>query len=298
MDKEIKREAARQYFRYFRVWFIIAGVLLTVWMIFMVGRLLNQKNHISGNDSAPQERVYDYAQVLTEEEEASLRQHIDKREEEYQIHLVLVTTSIDMEGTGSSWEEAMTNYADDFYDENQYGYNMIHGDGALLLDNWYEGQEGSWLSTCGSVERTFSNQAIDRVLDAVGDRVESDPYQAYMAYVDEVCRQMADADGGVRRVGLSDYIGVLFIATVVALIYLFTNLGQPKAKDTTNAYTYVREKKPVVTNQQDEFIRKTVTHVHIQRSSSGGSSRSGSSGGGGHHVSRGGVSHGGGGRRR
>ena len=30
MEKDIKREARRQYFKYFKVWFIIAGVLAVI----------------------------------------------------------------------------------------------------------------------------------------------------------------------------------------------------------------------------------------------------------------------------
>jgi len=129
-------------------------------------------------------------EVETVEEEQRLREHIAKCEERYQIDLVLVTINEDVESQGS-WNRGMMNRADDFYEKNQFGYDRIHGDGALLLDNWYEdengSQKGSWISGCGVVEQFFDDYDNDAVLDAVYLRVDDSPYQAYKAYVDTTC---------------------------------------------------------------------------------------------------------------
>lgn len=298
MDKGIRREAVKQYFKYFRIWFIAIGVLLAIFLVILGGRMM--KRNVLGasqNNLAPEERVYDLADALTDTEEEELRQYIRENEEEYKLHVVVVISDVDMEGTGRSWEDAMMNFADDFYDEANYGYDKVHGDGALLLDNRYEGQAGIWLSTCGKVEYAFAMSDIDRLLDKVDEKVEENPLEAYRIYVDEVCRQTVRTDMGDTDGLLSGIIGTVFLSTIVAAIYLFVNISHNKAKDTTNAYTYMSTPNPEVTNQQDEFIRKNVTHVRIETSSSGGG-RSSGGGGGGHHVSSGGVSHGGGGRRR
>ena len=70
MDKEIKIEARKQFLRYFRIWFIIVGILAVVFAVVAVGNMLGSKGR--GNNSAPTERVYDYADVLTDEEEHAL----------------------------------------------------------------------------------------------------------------------------------------------------------------------------------------------------------------------------------
>lgn len=289
MDKEIKKEARKQYFHYFRFWFIGIGILLA---FVLAGTLLNgMVKESRGNTQAPEKRVYDYADVLSDAEEIQLEEYISSCENRSHIDLVLVTVSEDMEALDYSWENAMMNYADDFYDDNLFGYNKVHGDGALLLDNWYEGQEGSWLSTCGSVYHKFSNYDIDRVLDKVYFRIDTSPYEAYKAYVDETCRLMDAYSAGVSI----PWLAIVFLPIIVAVVFALSHLKQKKAEDTTKANTYVQDGKARVNVKSDNFIRKNVVTRRIETSSSSGG---GHRGGGGGHVSRSGVSHGGGGRRR
>lgn len=294
MEQEIKREARKQYLKYFRIWFIILGILLVIGAV-VLGIHFMKQSAGRKNDMAPAERVYDYADVLTDEEEASLREYIAKCEEKACIDIVLVTTIEDMEGTGYSWETAMMNYADDFYDNNYYGYNMGRGDGVLLLDNWYENQEGSWLSTCGSVYERFGDYEIDRVLDAVYYEVESNPYEAYKAYVRKVTDYMTEADYYIQLPWMLVILGPI----VAALVFAFMHLNQKAAKDTTTATTYVAGGRPNFSVCRDDFIRKDVVSRRIETNNGGGGGGGHrSSGGGGSHRSSSGTRHGGGGRRR
>ena len=64
----------------------------------------------------------------------------------------------------TDWSTAMRDLADNFYDYNNFGYDKVHGNGVLLLDNAYEGQKGSWLSTCGNVYDYFGDYEIDQAL--------------------------------------------------------------------------------------------------------------------------------------
>lgn len=293
MEKEIKQLARKQYIHYFRFWFIALGILAAITGIFWAVRTLATFGAARENDVAPAERVYDYADVLTDEEEENLRNHIAKQEKKYKIDLVLVTINEEIESQGY-WDTVMMNKADDFYDQNNYGYNKVHGDGALLLDNWYEdengSQKGSWLSTCGIVEMRFGYDEIDRVLDVVYKKVEKSPYEAYKAYVDKTC-ELTVSDGIVIP-----WLAIFLVSTLVAFIYAAIHLVQRPAKDTAAPNQYVAGGKPQMKGQSDTFMHKNVTKRVISTSSGGSSG--GHSGGGGHHRSSGGVSHGGGGRRR
>lgn len=291
MEQDIKREAIRQYLKYFRVWFIVLGILVVIGAVVLIANLARPQDKRE-NNQAPAERVYDYADVLTDGEEAALREYIAECEGETHVDIVLVTVSEDMEGTGQSWENAMMNYADDFYDYNNYGYNMVHGDGVLLLDNWYEGQAGSWLSTCGSVYDRFGNYEIDRVLDVVYEKVEESPYEAYRAYVKKVTDYMTKQHSYI----LFPWAMVVLVPVIVAVIYASSHLTQKAAEDTTSAATYIAGGKPDFRVRRDDFLRKNVMSRRIETGSSGGGSHR--SGGGGSHHSSSGVRHGGGGRRR
>ncbi len=311
MSDGIKKEIGKQYFRYFRIWFIIIGILLAVTAVLGVGRM-KEGNIRRTNQEAPSERVYDYADVLTDAEEENLRKRIAEAEGLLHIDIVLVTLNQPMEGEEAmqqygfrsvEWEQNMMDYSDDFWEEKRYGYNSsIEGDGCLLLHNWYEGQSGGNLSTSGRVEAWFSNEDIGDVMDAVAKYGKTDPYKAYLAYVEEVCFLMSPEDGSGSRNAAFPLAVVIILPLVAALGFAVVNLRQKKAADTTTASTYVEGGKPVMRARSDDFIRKSVVTRKIETNSGSSSGRSsgGSSshrGGGGHHTSRSGASHGGGSRR-
>lgn len=296
MDRDIKIEARNQYLKYFRIWFIAVGVLAVITIITLVINLMSAKS-VRNNTQAPAERVYDQADVLTELEEESLRALIAETEEKIKADIVLVTSNRIMEGNGApsaaaSWETNMMNTADDFYDQNGYGYDQPWGDGVLILDNWYEGQAGSWLSTCGNMIEEFGNYEIDKVLDAIYYGIDYGAYEAYKDAIEEI----GYIAGGTEVDGGTYGLGAFAIATITALIYIFSKLRNKEGEKTVVAGTYV-EGSPVTNVCRDEFIRKVVTRRHIPRQT-GSSGGGGRSGGGGVHRSSGGVRHGGGGRRR
>lgn len=277
MNNEIKKTAILQYLSYFKIWFII--------LLFFIGGLIvyltNRKNHTSINSNAPQERVYDYADVLTLEEEELLRQQIQDSESKYGIHIVLVTEN---KYIPVGEEYLARDIADDFYDTNNYGYNRIHGDGLLLYDFCAgKGDSYAWLSTCGKVENKFSTDDIDSVLDEVYDS----NYSCYANAIRRAC-DIVSNDGILGNPILFPII--LVIGIVSGLVFAGVNSVQKKAQVTTNNRTYLSDT-PKITYQKDQYLRKHVTSRKIETSSGGGG------GGGGHHVSRSGVSHGGGGRR-
>lgn len=306
MDKELQREEQKQYLHYFRFWFLIVGIMLLA----ALGKLVFQTilaSQLSGgrsNTLAPAERVYDYAQVLSEEEENALRAHIADCERLYKIDIVLVTVNEYMGDSDDEWESAMMNYADDFYDENNYGYNQVRGDGVLLLDNWKEGQKGSWLSTCGSAFLRFGNYEINKVLDAVYERVEAAPYQVYLAYINATCKILRNQSA--ERASDEKIPGILILVLPLAAAFSYAAvLRRPfKQKRAVSSTAYVAGGKPVLNHRSDDFKNKKVRSIRISSDSSSGggsaprSSSGASRGGGGSHRSSSGVSHGGGGRRR
>lgn len=301
MSDNYKKEAVRQYVHHFRIWFVIVGIVAVVTA--GAGIL-----HFTGSDaerantSAPKERVYDGADILTDAEEKKLREYIAEKEEKYHADFVILTFSQPVEGEealqygcrSSDWERNMTDIADDFWDENGYGFNKsFEGDGSILIDNRYEGQRGEWLSTSGRVEDALSAGAVENVLYAVDGYYDSNPCKAYMRYIDKVCEYL---DGGRVQIQGSYYPGALFVSLIIACVYAASHLGKNRARDTTAVNAYVPGGKPVLNGQRDDLIRKNVVRRKIE-TSSGSSGGGHSSGGGGHHTSSSGASHGGGGHR-
>ncbi len=288
--------AMKQYFKYFTVWFIILGIAFAAFILTRLGK----ETVVRTNDQAPAERVYDYADVLTDAEEDALREYIAECEEEAKIDIIVMTINEDVESQGE-WESVMEAKADNFYDDNNYGYDKPRGDGTLLLDNYYEGQMGTVTSTCGAVYEAFGYYENEAVLDAVYQYIDNAPYHAYRAFVSKSTSLMLAENPSLvsPESGFMLVIFSIICPIIVALIFVVVKLNPRKAKDTTQPNTYVPESKARMNISTDNFLRKNTVTTRIDTSSSSGGSRSSGGGGrGGSRTSRSGTRHGGGSRRR
>ena len=293
----------REYFHYFRYAFIAFAAVLVVGIIAIIGENIGKETDLqrTNTECTTQERVFDYADVLTTEEENKLREQIAEREAQVGADIVIVTLNESLKeyareyDPNVSYDKFTMIYADNFYDEHKFGYNKPIGDGILLLDNIYREDDGkiyTWLSTCGKVEDAYSTSMIDRILDDFYEYVDTDPYLAYKNFVDDVYRDLSPSESTV----VMPWYMPVFVAVVATAIFIAVNMTNRKGKKTTNQRSYVNGGQPKMRRKEDLFIRKSVTSRTIETSSGGGSGSGG--GGGGHHTSSSGASHGGGGHSR
>ena len=294
-----KVEERKRYFKSFGFWMVAAAICL---IIFLVMKITHKEEAVvkpeRNNTVAPAQRVYDFADKLTDSEEKALEKLIAEQEDLCQCDLVLVIINKEMGVSDTEWTRNMVNYADDFYDQNAFGYDQPHGDGALLLDNWYhageaDSQAGTWLSTSGKLERNIGESEENRVWDALDSGFDISAKEAYARAIRKVAYYGIEEEGS--GVSSLPWVVVLAIPAIIAGIYCAANMKQAPGKDTTNSMTYVAGNQPQMNNQADQFLRKNTTKVKIETSSG---SRSGGGGSYGHHTSSGGFSHGGGGHRR
>ena len=116
------------------------------------------------------QRIDDDAAALTEEEEEELEASFLEMSQTLKLDLVMVTIN---DAGGKTSQE----YADDFYDEGEFGYEGAHGSGALFLidlDN-----RRIWLSTAGEAIMQVTDEEVELVLDNVyNDVVDGYYYDA------------------------------------------------------------------------------------------------------------------------
>lgn len=291
----------KEYLRYFSIPFALIGILAVVTLVTVLAKGGADVDAVaSGNTQrTTTERVFDYADKLTDEEEDTLREKIAKAEQKTKCDIVLVTLNESLVEYAAQYEdiigpvdtsECVMVYADNFYDEHMFGYNEAYGDGVLFLDNWYREADGgvySWMSTSGRAEDTYSSAMIDELLTDSLEYVEDNPYIAYSTMVDYF---VIDMTGGSIADGILNPLYIFIAAVVIALIFLLVNWSSKKGERTTTDRTYVVGGSPAFRRREDRFLYKNVTKRKVESSSS--------SGGGGHHSSAGGHSHGGGGHRR
>lgn len=291
----------KEYFRYFKWLYIIFAAAILLFALLTVGHtaIAGIAGYRRTNtECTTAERVFDYGDVLTDKEEAKLRKLIAKREEQTGCDIILVTLKESLEDyareiePGVQYSEFVRIYAEQFYENNNFGYNKPNGDGVILVDNWYRESDGriyTWFCTTGKVKTAYSDADIDHILDNVYRYVESNPYRAYKTYVNDFYHDMMGIN--VAHLNVPGFVPWL-AGIIAAVIFILCNWRAKRGAKTTTATTYVGGREPQFRVREDRFIRKTVTQHKIESSSSGGHG-GGHSGGGG-----GGGSHGGGGHSR
>lgn len=293
----------KQYFHYFRWIYLVLGIVIVLYL-FLLGShavLANMSAYDRTNTECTiQERVFDQADVLTDQEEEKLRSLIAKRERQTGCDIVLITLDEPLAEYALSIDpytpsaEYVRVYAEQFYEENNMGYDKPNGDGVVLVDNWSREDDGmihTWFCTTGKVKDAYSDEDINHILDNVYRDVETNPYRAYKTYVNDFYHDML----GMRAFDLYVPGGMPWVVGLIALVvFLIVNWRSKRGDKTVTASTYVAGHKPEFPVRQDRFLHKRVTSHKIQTSSSSGG---GSSGGGG-RSGGGGGSHGGGGHSR
>ena len=290
----------KRFVQIFKIPLLIFAVLTIVGIACKIITEMRPKiEFVRGNTQAlTEERVFDVGDKLTPEEENRLREKIRIAEDLCGTDIILVTLDQSLEEYARSYEDIIGYvepyqytmvYADNFYDDGKFGYNKPHGDGLILVDNWYREADGgvyTWVSTSGKAMEQLSTGDIESMLDMCLEYVEDDPAYAYEYFVELVVdhlnpnEKMGDDLGG----GISVLVGL-----VAGLIFFFANFGGKKGKKTVESRTYVKNGSANIRERQDIFLNKTMQRRKIETQSS-------RSGGGG-HISAGGHSHGGGGHR-
>lgn len=226
----------------------------------------NKQNILSTPKVDETEKVYDFADLFTDEEEKRLydkiQDYIDKRDMDMAIVTIKENNKITPEV-----------YADDFYDYNNFGTNNSH-DGVLLLidmDNRH-----IHMSTAGSAINKYNDSRIDQILDSVYECMTSEDYfSAASTFIDEV--SSSNIPWGLI------FIIPIIVATISTVIFICKNKMVKKA---TEASRYMERNSLNITSAKDVFITTHTVRHKKESSSSGSSTHTGSSGrshgGGGH----------------
>lgn len=211
------------------------------------------------------EKVYDFADLFSNEEEKQLYDNIQKYIEKYEMDMVVVAISENNKITPEV-------YADDFYDYNDFGMNDSF-DGILLLidmDNRY-----IHISTTGKAINRYNDSRIDSMLDDIyGYMTDGQYFDAAMTFIDEA------SSSNVPWVLI--FVLPIVVATIPTVIFICKNKMVKKAVEATR---YMEQNTVNITSARDVFVT-THTVRHARESASGSSTHRGSSG----------RSHGGGGR--
>jgi len=252
------------------------------------------------------EKIYDYSDLLTDEEEAELKAEIDNFIETTNMDLVFVTTSFQYYS-----DHQNEDYAADFYDYNDFGMNVTNNSGILFLRNSNPSDPYYDMYTFGDAQLYFNTYRYDNILDGIYGNISTGNYlvgfkdfisrtQNYIlsGMPSELQDYYVDGQGYLQenktpKVYSIPWPGVLVASFIITLIIMIILIKKNKmVSKATMAEEYLNKGSVKITNRKDVFLRSYTTS-HTTSSSSGGSgggggfsSHSGSSGGG--HSSGGG----------
>ncbi|MBR5369869.1 MAG: TPM domain-containing protein [Bacilli bacterium] len=250
------------------------------------------------------EKIYDFSDILTDEEEQLLKAKIDKFIEDNNMDMVIVTDNFAYTNDIKNQE-----YADDFYDYNDFGLNIEYYSGVLLLRNTYSLDPYYHMSTSGNAQLYLNDYRVNRILDDIYYDIHNGNYyegfSKWITYTDNYIKEgypstasnyYLDNNGNMHRVKPKYHppIGIAFLAGfVVALTIVLVMVSKNKmVKKAQKAGEYIDQNSINITKREDTFLRSHTSSYTV--SSSSGSHH----GGGGHsfHSGSSGFSHGGGGR--
>ena len=217
------------------------------------------------------EKVYDFANLFTDEEELQLYNNINKYIKRFNMDMVIVT--IDYNDKLNARD-----YADDFYDYNNFGIGTDY-DGILFLIDM-DNRE-MWISTTGKAIQKYNDERIDEILDDTYNYISDDKYyKCANAFIDSASSLNLPIPA------------ILIFSVIVTLIFISVASSKHKTiAKATQAKQYLLKDSFNLTKNEDRFLHTNTSKVYDPPSSSSGGSSGSST-----HSSSSGSSHGGGGR--
>lgn len=211
-------------------------------------------------------RLFDNADLLTEEEEATVLAKLDEVSE---LHNVDVIVAI-VESVGDLTPEQ---YAVDFYNTNSLGYGN-NKDGVLLLLSMEE-RDYSIFSN-GIAGYAISSDGIESIENIIIDDLSSGDYvSAFTKFADECEYYINGEINGFPFSAGKNLLISLVVGFVVAFIVTGMMKGQLKSvRAKAEASDYVKSGSMQVTHSNDLFLYRNVTRTRKAENSSSSSSRS------------------------
>lgn len=223
---------------------------------------------VTASASTSSSRLYDYENLLTYEEQSALTDKLAEISTAYQCDVVIVTDS-DLGG------KTPTQYADDFFDYNGFGYNDTR-DGILLFVSL---EERSWAtSTCGKAIDIFSDSDLYYIEDSFTPYLSSgDYYTAFDTFAD-LCEDELESYGKFQFSFLYVFVG-LIVGVIVAFIAVLIMKGQLKSiRYQSAAHNYLRNGSLHISDRRDIFLYSTVSKRAKPKDNGGSSTHTSSSG--------------------
>lgn len=257
-------------YRVYLKWVLFLMIISTLVSIVVLG------------EPSSKERIYDFADLLTEEEKVELEKISDKYSAKRETDFIILTIS-DPE------EKDIVDYMEDFYDDNGLGYDKPRGNTAVLTIDMKN--RDVYLAGFSKAEKYLDDYRLDIIREKITqDLSEGNYYDAFYSFIKTSYQYMGIRPG----VNPENILFKLWFQIIVSIGIAGISIGimayNSGGKTTVNATTYQDPTNSKIISRRDTYLRTDVTkHKKPSNKSSGSRSPGGRIGGGG--ISRGGHSH-------
>lgn len=246
------------------------------------------------------EKIYDFSDILSESDEYYLKGLIDDFYETTGFDLIILTESfynLDDDDNGD--------YAQDFYDYNDFGIDDKYYSGVVIFRNTYPGYPWYGVYSFGEAQYYYPAEYSDNRLNYTLDDVYSDMVAGnYRTAMSQIISDLTDYYYQGKEPGMEDYeldkdgmlihtfeppiVVALGLSLVITWIYIGSKVKKNKMVFLPRyAHDYLDRSSLMYSNRSDILYDSRTTHYTVSSSSGGGggggrsySSSRGSSGGG------------------
>lgn len=260
----------------------------------------NKSNVLASKKVDASEKIYDFSDILTNEEEKILYDKIINFIEQYNTDLVILTDNLPY-----TIDEANETYAVDFYDYNDFGLNFERYSGIILFRNTYESDKYYDIYIFGDAQLYFNQSRKDELLDGIYYELKNgiylDGFEQFISYCEKYYKLGIPMDLKNYHVDEMGYLvyekppykipvsAIIISDAIFVLITMLIMAGKNRmVRQKLETMNYYNKSSLKFSRKVDNFVREYVTS-HTRETSSGSSS----SGGGGHYHSSSGSSGGG-----
>lgn len=205
--------------------------------------------------------VVDRANLLNDDEEASLAGHIYQFEEKYHSAIVILT----VETLG---DRSPRDYAEDFYVYNNYGYGGTK-DGLIFLiamdsRDWY-------IAVAEGAMDVVTDSAREDIFDACSSDLSNGNYYSSFDKFVSACDRKFQSYEEDHTFTIGKFFICLVAGLLLALIPLFFFIGQLQTVHPEKGASNYSPTGLSLTGKHDRFVRKSVSKTKIQKESSSSS---------------------------
>ena len=223
--------------------------------------------------SAQSPHVVDDADLLSQQEYIALEEKANSLSDTYQLDIVILTVD-------SIGEKSAQDFADDYYDNNNYGVGPSYSGILLLISMEYRDFA---FSTCGNAIDILDDSSFDSLEAAMLPHLASERYysgfQAYLNQLETTLENHASQNTlTVEKVLLRLLIAFVIGAGVAGIVLLIMRGCMNTAKQQSGASGYLKDNSFDLFRCQDLYLYSRTSRVRKDSGSSGSSTHRSSSG--------------------